>query len=101
MARNPSLDDAEHALTRADQSRDLAEQMGDPISREMMLLIARDCERLAENARVRAQKQKAVKKQHKINKLIRYGQPAVRWELERRHRQCGELRYFPSEHVRG
>jgi hypothetical protein len=61
MARIPSLDDAEHWLRRADESRDLAEQMGDPISREMMLLIARDCEGLAENARDRAaQQQKAV-----------------------------------------
>ena len=60
MARIPSLDDVEHWLRRADESRDLAERMGDFISREMMLLIARDCERLAENARVRAQKQKAV-----------------------------------------
>jgi hypothetical protein len=67
MAKIPSLDDAEHWLRRADESRALAEQMGDPISREMMLLIVRDYERMAENACVRAQEQKAIK----ADKLIR------------------------------
>jgi len=66
MAKIPSLDDAEHWLRRADESRALAEQMGDPISREMILIV-RDYERMAENACVRAQEQKAIK----ADKLIR------------------------------
>jgi hypothetical protein len=49
------FDDPKHWLGRAEEARVLAEQMSDAASREMMLGIAKDYERLAERAEQRAQ----------------------------------------------
>jgi hypothetical protein len=49
------FDDPKHWRQRAEQARALAEQMSDPTSREMMLGIVKDYERLAEWADQRAQ----------------------------------------------
>ena len=46
-------EDPEHWRERAEEARHLAEQMSDPVAREMMLRIAEDYERIAEHARVR------------------------------------------------
>ena len=48
------FDDPKHWRQRAEQARALAEQMSDAPSREMMLGIAKDYERLAERAEQRA-----------------------------------------------
>jgi len=49
------INDPEHWRKRADEARALAEQMKDPQSKEAMLRIAHDYERLAERAAGRAQ----------------------------------------------
>jgi hypothetical protein len=46
---------------RAEQARALAEQMNDAASREMMLGIAKDYERLAERAEQRAREERKKK----------------------------------------
>jgi hypothetical protein len=46
-------DDPEHWHQRAREARSVAEQMSDPVSREMMLHIAKEYEQVAENARRR------------------------------------------------
>jgi hypothetical protein len=55
------FDDPKHWRQRAEQARALAEQMSDPASREMMLGIAKDYERLAERAEQRAQEERKKK----------------------------------------
>jgi hypothetical protein len=55
------FDDPEHWRQRAEQARALAEQMNDTASREMMLGIAKDYERLAEQAEQRAQEKRKKK----------------------------------------
>jgi len=47
------INDPEHWRERAKEARALAEQMADPISRQMMLGVAADYERLAARAEVR------------------------------------------------
>src|SRR5262249_24130985 len=49
------FDDPKHWRGRAEEARTLAKQMNDTASREMMLGIAKDYERLAERAEQRAQ----------------------------------------------
>ena len=51
----PFINDPQHWRKRADEARALAEQMKDPQSKEAMLRIATDYERLAERAAGRAQ----------------------------------------------
>jgi hypothetical protein len=51
-----SINDPEHWRARAKQARILAEAINDPTSKEMMLGIANDYERLAERAEERAKK---------------------------------------------
>jgi hypothetical protein len=51
----PSINDTEHWQKRAEEARALAEQMGDEASKQTMLRIAADYERLAEKAALRAQ----------------------------------------------
>ena len=53
------FDDPKHWRQRVQQARALAEQMGDAASREMMLQIAKDYERLAEQAEQRARKKES------------------------------------------
>jgi hypothetical protein len=48
------IDDIQHWRDRAEQSRVLAEQMNDAIARDMMLRIASNYERMAEQAVARA-----------------------------------------------
>jgi hypothetical protein len=47
------LDNPEHWQERAEEARSIAEQMSDPDSKQMMLRIAEDYERLAVHARRR------------------------------------------------
>jgi hypothetical protein len=47
------FDEPEHWRERAKETRNFAEQLTDPIVRAMMLRIAEDYERLAENAQQR------------------------------------------------
>ena len=54
-----NFDDPKHWRRRAEQARALAEQMGDAASREMMLQIVKDYERLAEQAEQRARKKES------------------------------------------
>jgi hypothetical protein len=49
-----AFDDPEHWRQRAEQSRRLADQMNDAISKETMLTIAKDYDRLAERAEQRS-----------------------------------------------
>jgi hypothetical protein len=49
------IDDIQHWRDRAEQSRVLAEQMNDAIAREMMLRIASNYERMAEQAVARVE----------------------------------------------
>jgi D-serine dehydratase len=51
-----SFDDAEHWRRRAEEARPHADQMNDEKSREMMLGIAVDYDRLAARAEVRSRK---------------------------------------------
>ena len=53
------LDDVQHWRGRAEASRVLAEQMSDAIAREMMLRIASNYERIAEQAIARADTRQA------------------------------------------
>jgi CRISPR/Cas system-associated protein Csm6 len=46
--------DPEHWRKRAEEARTLADKMNDPVSKEMMLGIAKDYERLAERAEQRS-----------------------------------------------
>ena len=55
------FDNPKHWRQRAEQARALAEQMSDPASREMMVGIAKDYERLAERAEQRAQEERKKK----------------------------------------
>jgi hypothetical protein len=55
------FDDPEHWRQRAEEARVLAEQMSDAASREKMLGIAKDYERLAERAEQRAQEKRKEK----------------------------------------
>jgi hypothetical protein len=48
------INDPEHWRQRADEARSVAEQMNEPQSKEAMLRIAKDYERLAERAEQRA-----------------------------------------------
>jgi hypothetical protein len=48
------INDPTHWHQRAEEARTIAEQMGDPQSKEAMLRIAKDYERLAERAERRA-----------------------------------------------
>ena len=52
----PERLDAAHWRDRAEEARSLAEQMTDPESRERMLRIAADYDKLAERAAERAKK---------------------------------------------
>jgi hypothetical protein len=52
------FDDPKHWLQRAEQARALAEQMSDAASKEMMLGIAKDYERLALRAEQHAQEER-------------------------------------------
>jgi hypothetical protein len=49
------LDDPDHWRERAEDARDVAEQLSDPVSRDMMLRIAESCDRLAELAEYRGE----------------------------------------------
>jgi hypothetical protein len=49
------INDPEHWRTRAEETRTLADQMYDEGSKQMMLRIAADYDRLAERAALRAQ----------------------------------------------
>ena len=53
------LDDVQHWRGRAEESRVLAEQMNDAIAREMMLRIASNYERIADQAIARADTRQA------------------------------------------
>jgi hypothetical protein len=55
------FDDPAHWRQRAEEARVLAEQMSDAASREMMLGIAKDYERLAERAEQRARDERKEK----------------------------------------
>ena len=55
------FDDPKHWRQRAEEARVLAEQMSDAASREMMLGIAKDYERLATRAEQRAQEERRQK----------------------------------------
>jgi hypothetical protein len=55
------FDDQKHWRQRAEEARVLAEQMSDAASREMMLGIAKDYERLAVRAEQRAQEERKKK----------------------------------------
>jgi hypothetical protein len=48
------INDSGHWRQRAEEARTIAEQMNDPQSKEAMLRISRDYERLAERAEQRA-----------------------------------------------
>ena len=52
------FDDPKHWRQRAEQARVLAGQMSDATSKEMMLGIAKDYERLAERAEQRAREER-------------------------------------------
>jgi hypothetical protein len=54
-----SINDPEYWRKRAEEARALATQMNDPMSKEMMLGIAKDYERLAERAAERAKGKRA------------------------------------------
>jgi hypothetical protein len=56
--RSHIFDDPKHWRQRAEQARVLAGQMSDATSREMMLGIAQDYERLAEQAEQRAREER-------------------------------------------
>ena len=60
MSSHP-FDDPKHWRQRAEQARALAGQMSDLASREMMLGIVKDYERLAEQAEQRAQEERKKK----------------------------------------
>jgi hypothetical protein len=49
------INDPEHWRHRAEETRTLAEAMSDEVSKQMMLRIAADYEKLAERAALRAQ----------------------------------------------
>jgi hypothetical protein len=49
------INDPEHWHNRAEEARNLEDQMNDEVSKKMMLQIAADYERLAERAMLRAQ----------------------------------------------
>ena len=49
------INDPAHWRNRAEEARTLAEQMNDEVSKQMMLAIAADYEKLAERATLRAQ----------------------------------------------
>jgi hypothetical protein len=49
------INDPEHWRNRAEQARTLANQMSDEVSKQTMLRIAADYDRLAERAALRAQ----------------------------------------------
>jgi hypothetical protein len=53
------LDDFHHWRNRAEASRVLAEQMNDAIAREMMLRVASNYERIADQAVARAETRQA------------------------------------------
>jgi hypothetical protein len=53
MARASLRDDPEHWRERAKEARALADQMADEVSKQMMLRIAEDYERLALRAELR------------------------------------------------
>jgi hypothetical protein len=55
------FDDPKHWRGRAEEARVLAEQMSDSASREMMLGIAKDYERLAERAEQLAREERKKK----------------------------------------
>jgi hypothetical protein len=55
------FDDPKHWRQRAEEARVLAEQMSDPASKEMMLGIAKDYQRLAVRAEQRAQEERKKK----------------------------------------
>jgi hypothetical protein len=55
------FDDPKHWRQRAEQAHALAGQMSDAASKEMMLGIAKDYERLAEEAEERAQEERKKK----------------------------------------
>jgi hypothetical protein len=55
------FDDPKRWRQRAEQARALAEQMSDAASREMMLGIVKDYERLAEQAEQRAREERKKK----------------------------------------
>jgi hypothetical protein len=55
------FDDPKHWRQRAEQARVLAGQMSDAASKEMMLGIAKDYERLAERAEQRAREERRKK----------------------------------------
>jgi hypothetical protein len=50
----PSFDDPQHWRKRAEKARTIADQMNDPRAKASMLLIAEDCDHLAERAAARA-----------------------------------------------
>jgi hypothetical protein len=50
------LDDPGHRRERAEDARVVAEQLSDPVSRDIMLRIAESCDRLAEHAEYRVKK---------------------------------------------
>ena len=49
------INDPEHWRNRAEEARTLANQMNDEVSKQMMLRIAADYDKLAERAALRAQ----------------------------------------------
>ena len=55
------VDDPKHWRKRAEEIRSLADEMRDEISKQMMLQIAADCERLAKRAEERAKLQPQLK----------------------------------------
>ena len=58
MPASFSVDDPNHWRGRAEEARTLADEMSDEVSKQMMLSIAADYERLAERAALRAQRPK-------------------------------------------
>jgi hypothetical protein len=53
MPQAPHFNDPEHWHQRAEEARVLAEQMKDEVTKQMMLDIARDYDRLAVRASIR------------------------------------------------